>query len=208
MTRIAQRERTALADLLEESGPDAPTLCDGWTTRDLAAHLVLREGSPANVGILVKGLAGWTARTQQKIANGDYLTTVARFRQPPWWAPLRYEPLNELANLMEHFIHIEDIRRAAPGWSPRDLPADEQAALWTKVGFASGHGLRPFPAAITLTSPGHGEHRTGSGGPAVTITGAPGELLMFCMGRQSAADVQLAGPDELVAQLRGQRLGI
>src|SRR5262249_52743320 len=36
-------ERAELCDLLDELGPDAPTLLDGWTTRDLAAHLVLRE---------------------------------------------------------------------------------------------------------------------------------------------------------------------
>ena len=35
---LAQRERTALADLLEELGPDAPTLCAGWSAIDLATH--------------------------------------------------------------------------------------------------------------------------------------------------------------------------
>ena len=36
---LAERERAALADLLEELGPDAPTCCEGWTTAHLAAHL-------------------------------------------------------------------------------------------------------------------------------------------------------------------------
>src|SRR5882762_622635 len=36
-------ERRELCDLFLELGPDAPTLCEGWTTLDLAAHLVLRE---------------------------------------------------------------------------------------------------------------------------------------------------------------------
>ena len=40
---IDVRERLELCDLLLELGPDAPTLCEGWTTADLAAHLVLRE---------------------------------------------------------------------------------------------------------------------------------------------------------------------
>ncbi|MET9971520.1 TIGR03085 family protein, partial [Streptomyces sp. NPDC006356] len=36
MSTFAKRERLLMADLLEAEGPDAPTLCEGWTTRDLA----------------------------------------------------------------------------------------------------------------------------------------------------------------------------
>src|SRR5437667_638875 len=36
-------ERQQLCDLFVELGPDAPTLLEPWSTRDLAAHLVLRE---------------------------------------------------------------------------------------------------------------------------------------------------------------------
>ena len=43
MTSLAESERALFADLLAEVGPDAPTLCGDWTTRDLAAHLVVRE---------------------------------------------------------------------------------------------------------------------------------------------------------------------
>ena len=39
----SRQERQALCDDLQAAGPDAPTLCVGWTARDLAAHLVLRE---------------------------------------------------------------------------------------------------------------------------------------------------------------------
>jgi uncharacterized protein (TIGR03083 family) len=39
----AKRERVLFADLLARVGPDEPTLCAGWTTRDLAAHIVVRE---------------------------------------------------------------------------------------------------------------------------------------------------------------------
>ena len=46
MSRFVQSERKALADLLAALGPDAPTLCTGWETRDLAAHIVLRERRP------------------------------------------------------------------------------------------------------------------------------------------------------------------
>ncbi|MEV4089519.1 maleylpyruvate isomerase N-terminal domain-containing protein, partial [Nonomuraea fuscirosea] len=39
----ARGERAALCDLLDRLGPDEPTLCAGWTTADLAAHLAIRE---------------------------------------------------------------------------------------------------------------------------------------------------------------------
>ena len=54
-------ERAQLSDLLDELGPEAPTLLAPWTTRDLAAHLVLREhDSLAGPGLScpVRG-AGW-----------------------------------------------------------------------------------------------------------------------------------------------------
>jgi hypothetical protein len=58
-------ERAPLCDLLDELGPQAPTLLDRWTTRDLAAHLVLREHDllPAP-GLVVPG--AWAASP-----NGD-----------------------------------------------------------------------------------------------------------------------------------------
>lgn len=55
MSTFAKRERLLLADLLETAGPDAPTLCEGWQTRDLAAHVVVRERrADAAGGIMIK----------------------------------------------------------------------------------------------------------------------------------------------------------
>ena len=64
----SREERLALCALLDETGPDAPTLCEGWTTGDLAAHLVLRERRPdAAAGVAGGPLAGYTARVQQRL---------------------------------------------------------------------------------------------------------------------------------------------
>src|ERR1700753_1453307 len=64
-TNYAQAERTALCDLFLELGPQAPTLCEGWTTRDLAAHLVVRDRRPDGaIGILVPRLSGHTEKLQ------------------------------------------------------------------------------------------------------------------------------------------------
>ena len=101
-------------------GPDAPTLCGDWTTRDLAAHLVLRERRPdAAAGILISKLAGYTARKQKELTERtewpDLLELVAS--GPPLYSPLKL--LDPLVNTTEMFIHHEDVRRAAPGWQPR-----------------------------------------------------------------------------------------
>ncbi|MGZ4521727.1 MAG: maleylpyruvate isomerase family mycothiol-dependent enzyme, partial [Mycobacteriaceae bacterium] len=69
----AQRERSDLSALLGELGPEAPTLCGGWSARDLLAHLVLRETRlDAAPGILVPALAGYTKRVQAQVAARDW----------------------------------------------------------------------------------------------------------------------------------------
>ena len=67
---IAQRERAALVETLRGVGPEAPTLCEGWTTRDLAAHLVIREYRlDAAPGIVIRLFASHTAKVQDDVAQ-------------------------------------------------------------------------------------------------------------------------------------------
>ncbi|RQX24838.1 TIGR03085 family protein, partial [Micromonospora chalcea] len=73
MPRYARTEREALADLMLELGPDAPTVNEGWTTRDLAAHLLVRERRPdAAGGILLPPLRGYGESVRRRIAAGPY----------------------------------------------------------------------------------------------------------------------------------------
>ena len=70
---VARLERAAICDLFDELGPDQPTLCEGWTTRDLAAHLVTRERRPdAAVGILVKPVSGFTEQVRAAAAKRPF----------------------------------------------------------------------------------------------------------------------------------------
>ena len=55
LTAPQQAERAALCDLFVQVGPAAPTLCEGWATYDLAAHLVIRERKPLSGPGLVMG---------------------------------------------------------------------------------------------------------------------------------------------------------
>lgn len=205
----ARDERVALCDLLTALGPDQPTLCDGWTTRDLAAHLIVRERRPdAAPGIALRRLAGYTQRVQRQVARRPFPELVTALRRPPGWSPVALDPVDRAVNSLELFVHHEDIRRAQPDWEPRALPPGLASALWSRVRPYAKLRLRQFPATVVVEAPGHGEVRTGRGGEPVRVTGDPGELAVFLTGRQRAARVELTGPDELTARLRTASLGL
>ncbi|WP_089157192.1 TIGR03085 family metal-binding protein [Micromonospora sp. NBS 11-29] len=208
MPRYARVEREALADLMLELGPDAPTVNEGWTTRDLAAHLLVRERRPdAAGGILLPPLRGYGEAVRRRVAAGPYADLVARVRRPPLWSPMSNPLTDELANGMEFFVHHEDVRRARSGWRPRELPAGQQEALWKRVALLARLALRRFPAEVLVQAPGRGEVRVGRGGERLRVVGAPGELVLFLTGRQRVARVQIDGPAERADRLRTAKLG-
>ena len=206
---VARSERAALCDLVTELGPDAPTLCAGWSTRDLAAHLVVRERRPdASAGILFRPLAGHTTRVQAAVARKPFDEIVALVRTPPRFSFSGFGPLDLAFNTSEFFIHHEDVRRAQPAWQPRPLPAALGRRLWSSTAGPARLALRRFPAAVVFDAGSYGRARLGRGGAEVRVAGDPGELAIFCSGRQRAARVELTGPDDLVARLRNSRLGV
>jgi uncharacterized protein (TIGR03085 family) len=203
---FASLERAALADLMATLGPDAPTLCSGWTTRDLAAHLVVRGSRVAAAGgILIPALAGYLSSVQDRVAAKPWSQLLGEVRKRPWWAP---PPLDEAVNRVEYFVHHEDVRRAQPDWRPRRLPEILSAGLWSRVRVLAKLVLRRTPAEITVTASGHGSVVAGRGGARVDLIGEPQELLLFLMGRQENARVELAGPARVVTHMRSARYGI
>lgn len=210
MSRYARIERDALADALVAAGPDAPTLCEGWTTSDLAAHVVVRDRRPDTApGIMLRAFADWTDRVRIGYRDGHpYPDLVAMVRSGPRWSPMILPALDELTNMIEFFVHTEDVRRGRPGWEPRPLDAELAARLWQRVRALARLRMRRFKATVRIECPGYGTVTTGAGGPAVTLTGEPGELMMFLFGRQRAARVGATGPDDLVAKVVGARFGV
>lgn len=207
MSRLAQEERQGLADLFLAVGPAAPTLCAGWTAADLAAHLVVRERRPdAAPGIVIRALAGYTARVQRQVRDSrswPELVAAVRYGPPVW-----LRPLDETINTVELFVHHEDVRRAAAGWQPRQLDPRMEAALWKRLGPLSRLAGRKLPVPTTLEAPGYGRLVLRAGEPHVTVTGPPSELVLFVFGRQGAARVEMAGDEGAVAQVREARLGL
>ncbi len=203
-------ERAQLCDTLNELGPDAPTLLQPWTTRDLAAHLALREhDSLAGPGLLLPGPWGrFAERRQAALARRDFSWLVASIRSEPQgffnfrWVR-RFPSLNEL------FVHHEDARRAN-GRGPRTNDQMMDEALWANVCRSSwfltrrlrGAGLELHWAETMQTVPMR------RGGPAARITGPPGELLLYLFGRQQVARVEVSGPAAAVEAVHRATFGM
>jgi uncharacterized protein (TIGR03085 family) len=208
---VSQRERAALVATLRTVGPDAPTLCEGWTAKDLAAHLVLRERRlDATAGIAFKPLANYTAKVQEQIAQNTpwdkLLDQIAS--GPPLYSPFKL--LDPLVNGTEMFVHHEDVRRAQTGWEPRQLDPRAAAAVKRRVAIISRVGMSKsvaaVPARLTLRTPDGQTVAALGSGPSVTVTGEPLELLLFAFGR-NVVRADFDGDDDVVAAVRAAKRG-
>lgn len=204
MTNAADAERAALCDLLDELGPTAPTLCEGWRTRELAAHLTVRDRAPRVwAGLLVPRLAGQADKVTAAAAERPYPELVAAVRAgAPVWSPLGLPVLKDALNLLEYVIHHEDVRRAQPGWGPRAVPTALADNVWTALRLAARPAVRKARDGVVLRRAGSDATITGKGGAlTVTVTGDPVELALFVSGRGRVARVEVTGDDAAVARL-------
>ncbi|MET9443922.1 TIGR03085 family metal-binding protein [Streptomyces sp. NPDC006610] len=211
MSTFAKRERLLLADLLETAGPEAPTLCEGWRTRDLAAHVVVRERRPdAAGGILIKQLAPRLEKAMEEFAAKPYEELIRLVRTgPPRFSPFSLKQIDEMSNTVEFYVHAEDVRRAQPDWTARPLDPVFQDALWTRLERTSRLMGRSAPTGLVLRRPDGRTAVAHRGTPVVTVTGEPSELLLFLHGRMSAAKVDVDGEQEAIERLRaGRQLGL
>jgi uncharacterized protein (TIGR03085 family) len=204
---VAQRERAALVDTMRSVGPEAPTLCAGWTTRDLAAHLVIREYRPdAAAGILIPFFAGHTAKVQNDVAEQtDWDALLNKVASgPPAYSPLKL--LDPVANIGEMFIHHEDVRRAQSSWTPRVLEPALAKSLRRTLPLMARMTLGKVPGRVTLRTPEGKTVLIAGSGPAITVTGVPEELLLFAVGRE--AQVDFDGDESAVQAVRDASKGL
>jgi uncharacterized protein (TIGR03085 family) len=203
--------RASLAATLADRDPASATLCEGWDTVRLTAHLVLRDRNPllAAAGG-VPGLAKLTARAMDRLVDRPYQDLVDQFAAgPPRWSPMRHSSrLDTAANALEFFIHHEDLRRAASDAAPRALDPAFDDFIWRRLRRMAKLLMRKAPGGVTLRRAGNGGSIVVKrGSPLVVVTGAAPELALFAFGRQGAAVVETSGADDAIAALRGARLG-
>jgi uncharacterized protein (TIGR03085 family) len=206
---LARTERAALADLFEQVGPDQPTLCEGWQTKDLLIHLLVRERDPLGaVGAAIKPLHGFTEKAQDGYRTRPWADLIRDYREgPPAWNPTGWGPLNDLTNGGEMFIHHEDVRRGQPGWRPRELSPQDTAELTRSV--KSGLSrlmLRKADSGIVARLPGVEPVVLRKGEPVVTLTGEPGEIVLWVSGRD-AVEIEFDGDPAAVGNLRTLQRG-
>jgi len=204
-------EREQLCDLLDELGPDAPTLLDPWTTHDVAAHLVLREHDYlAAPGLVVPGAWGrYAAGRQLALKDTGFAKLVASVRSGPPPGFFRISWVRRVANLNEFFVHHEDVRRANDRGPRTNEPALDEA-LWRNVSRAPwllARRLRGTGLELEWTGTGR-TVRARRGEPTVRVAGLPGEVLLYVFGRQAAAQVEVTGPAAAVETVRRTRFGV
>ncbi|HTW06216.1 MAG TPA: TIGR03085 family metal-binding protein [Acidimicrobiales bacterium] len=185
---FSRRERWALCDLLHELGPDAPTLCEGWRSADLASHLVARDRRPdATPGMTLRArpFRRWTDRVQQGVRDTmTWDALVERLRAGP---PALLRPIDPAINTIEYFVHYEDLRRAQPEWMARPLaPADEDQ-LWRYLRFAAKIARSP---ARRLEAPGREPLVLSKTSDGPLVKGPVSELVLWVSGRRSVAQVE------------------
>ncbi|GAA4778425.1 maleylpyruvate isomerase family mycothiol-dependent enzyme [Citricoccus nitrophenolicus] len=209
--------RDALVEALLSAGPGRPTLCAGWNTEHLAAHIVLRENSPLVAGLLFRPLARSLHRRTMDLGDSaatpeayqGLMERVAAGPQPP--ARLRRHAqaarisdeisgrikgtgaarkAAQATNLLEFFVHTEDVRRAQDRWAPRHLADDYANALFAEFTRRARLMYRSEPTGITLArSTGQRvvARPARQGGASRTIAGPAGELVMHGFGRRDHA---------------------
>ncbi|MCT1601470.1 TIGR03085 family metal-binding protein [Kocuria sp. p3-SID1433] len=197
MTNFAVVERRHLAALLRRVGPEAPTLCEGWLTRDLAVHLIERDSRPDLIaGTVLPKIPVLTKRAQEadaQLRGQDWAELVAKVEKPAVYSPARLGPLDKRMNTAEFFVHHEDVRRAQESWHRRQLLQEEERDLWAALKLMGKPLLRPEQDSVLLVANGYGSV---SGGKAKTSTvrivrGTPSELLLWAFGRREQAEVAI-----------------
>lgn len=207
--QIIASERKTIADTLREAGPLAPTLCRGWDTRHMVAHLLLRETKPlVAAGVMGGPLSNRTLRITAKLAHKltgqrRYEKAIEDFEKLPGYLGMRTRNPNTdtTINLIEYFVHTEDIRRAVgDDWEPRVLDYDVEARIWSDLlGRAGLMARKKYPAGLILESPGFEPaaktiFHPQPGAEATILRGAPGELALYLFGREPQARVERIDP--------------
>lgn len=250
-TDYAAASRAALVDALTHAGPGQPTLCEGWRTEHLAAHIVLRETSPLAVGLLLPPAAkrleektialgdahadeeGY-ARLLERVASGPLDGSLggqghddgsvapgtpgtSSAASPREGAPRRRGRVAGLVQraaarlrrtsvgstvadevqLLEFFVHTEDVRRAQDRWAPRILADDYADTLYTHLKRRAKLLYRSEETGVELERRARPASRVdnspvmvkapGDDGRSLHVAGPAGELVMHAYGRRTAA---------------------
>lgn len=187
----AGRERAALCDTFEQSGPEAPTLCGGRVSLQLLAYLLVNERRFL-IGLVGLAVPSMAVAAESRMASLPWLNMVELLRSGRVnWLPGR-RPTDGL-EFLRLYVHHEDLRRAVPDWAPRPPEVYRDDTLWHAAAHLGRLAYRRSPVGVLLESPEGGRWEVRAGPRAITLRGRPGELVVHMCRRPSVA-VETIGP--------------
>ena len=192
LMELARAERADLAQFLAELTPQqwaAPSLCVGWTVKDVVAHVVSYEELGFG-GLLARFARGWIVRANQvgvddfaALSTDELLDILNRHLSPSGLTA----GFGGMIGFVDGTVHHQDIRRALK--RPRVIPAERLLRVLPLIPgnprLGAGRRIRGLRLTATDVDWIHGS------GPEVS---GPGEALMMAMTGRPAALSDLAGP--------------
>lgn len=199
MWAAVDRRRQAVVELLSSLAPeewDVPSLCDGWTVRDVAAHLtmpllglgqlaLLALRHPGGTNRLIRGVSIDLARRHDRAELVEQLASLVGRHKPVPGLTCR----EALIDVVGHTFDI-----AVPLGREVVVPAEEVAEAADRVVSYGGRGNAKVFRALTLdglalTATDH-PWSTGSG---EQVSGTTADLFLLLTGR-TARVAHLHGP--------------
>lgn len=189
-------QRTSLTDLLEHLADDEwlqPSLCAGWTVRDVAAHLTLQQLGPgATLGMMFKW-QGSLDRTIQHVARRRAVTLTTRqiIAEIRGMIGSRRHTfgVTYLETLTDILVHSQDI--ALPLGRRLGMPPEVAAVAASRV--LSMRWPPPLPSARKMAGIRLSATDTSwSAGDGPEVRAPMAALLLVCCGRLAALP-QLSG---------------
>ncbi|GAA3924315.1 maleylpyruvate isomerase family mycothiol-dependent enzyme [Streptomyces gulbargensis] len=191
-------ERRDLADLLDtltEAQWDAPSLCEGWRVREVAAHLTMAMRHPARrLARELLRARGSMDRVTDRLARADTAVLGARElaealradAEHPWKMPIGgYDMV-----LAHDVVHGLDITVALG--LDRRIPEDRLRTVLARVGPRSARFFGADLSGVSLRADDL-DWSFGSGEP---VTGPAQELLLLAFGRTVPPGRLRGGPAE------------
>jgi uncharacterized protein (TIGR03083 family) len=189
---MARAERADLAAFLATLTPQqwaTPSLCTGWTVKDVVAHMISYEELGA-MGLIKRFLKGRIVRANEvgvdefAPRSPQQLLEFLRNHLTPQGLTAGF---GGMIALVDGTIHHQDIRRTLG--QPRTIPADRLKRVLGLVPgnprLGAGRRIRGLRLRATDIDWAHGH------GPEVI---GPGEALLMAMAGRPAALADLAGP--------------
>jgi uncharacterized protein (TIGR03085 family) len=123
------------------------------------------------------------------------------------WSFFGVPVVGDWLNVVEFFVHHEDVRRAREKWEPRPENAALEDAIFTCLRLGARLLFRKCPVGVLLRSAGRDDIVARKGEASVVLVGLPTELSLVAYGRPSdVARVVIQGsPDDVGAFNASQR---